>query len=101
MRMKAWIKCCFVFVALAVPSVSYGQQDPGENYSTNMKLIAHLPLGDSLPLSEIEIEQEMSRPYVYVSRSRQQMGFDIIDVRDNKNPKRIYQWGIEEPALHQ
>jgi hypothetical protein len=83
------------------PLAGAAQHAPAANYSPNMKLIAHLPLGDTLTVSDIEIEQEMSRPYVYVSRSRQQMGFDILDIRDISNPKRIYQWGIEDPALHQ
>jgi hypothetical protein len=82
------------------PLAVSAQKPPGEQSSPNMRLISHLPLGPALTVADIEIEQDLARPYAYVSRSRQQMGFDIIDLRDIANPKRIYSWGIEDPELH-
>ena len=69
------------------------QKPPGQQSSPNMKLIAHLPLGDTLEVADIEVEQEMSRPYAYVSKSLDQIGFDIIDLRDISNPKKIW-WDV-------
>ena len=49
--------------------------------------------------SDIEIEQERGRPYVYVS------GFvnyntKIYDITNTSAPKLIYTWTIEDPELH-
>src|SRR3977135_3171925 len=41
---------------------------PGEQGSRNIKVLAHIPLGGPASVGDIEIEQELSRPYVYLSR---------------------------------
>lgn len=50
-------------------------------------------------LADIEMEQDANRPYVYASGF---VNFDtqIYDVRDPANPKKIYDWTIENPELH-
>ena len=48
-----------------------------------------------------EIEQDPSRPYGYVSQSRDRPGFTIINLKDLANPKVLYHWSIENPELHQ
>src|SRR6185503_14855718 len=42
---------------------------PGEQGSRNIHVIGHLPLTVSSPynIADIEIEQELSRPYIYIS----------------------------------
>jgi len=49
--------------------------------------------------ADIEIEQDRNRPYVYVSGFT---NFDaqIYDIRDVSNPKKIFDWTIENPELH-
>src|SRR4030095_3342171 len=55
------------------------QFPPGQQGSSNMRVMAHIPLGGNSTTSDIEMEQELSRPYVYVDR-RFPAGFDIINV---------------------
>src|SRR4051794_29288389 len=58
-------------------STSYA---PGGNRSANMKLLAHVPLGNILTISDIEVEQELSRPYAYVTRRLNPSGFAVMDL---------------------
>src|SRR5581483_6545043 len=51
---------------------------------------------------DIEIEQELSRPFVYLSRSRlltNEAGFAVADIKDPARAKIIYTWQIENAAL--
>ncbi len=76
---------------------------PGQAGSANVHMVAHIPLGGYLRVADIDIEQEMSRPYVYVSRGiYQPTGFSIISVKDVGKEKAhvIYTWNIENPELH-
>jgi hypothetical protein len=49
--------------------------------------------------ADIEIEQDPGRPYVYVCGF---VNFDaqIYDIKDPSNPKKIFDWTIENPELH-
>jgi hypothetical protein len=81
-------------------STSYA---PGQNKSSNMKLLAHVPLGNVLTISDIEVEQDVSRPYAYVTRRLNPSGFAVIDlskVNDGK-AKVLCDWRIENAELHQ
>ena len=82
-------------VFLASPSVA--QYPPGQQGSSNVHIVSHLPLGGSG--ADIEIEQELARPYVYVSRGRRQ-SVDIISIKDVSKASVIYTWQIENPELH-
>ena len=81
---------------------------PGEQGSTNVKIVGHLPLRVSGPFntSDIEMEQELSRPYVYVDHANEaalpngRIGFDIISIKDPSKPRVIYEWDIENAGLH-
>src|SRR3990172_10322270 len=82
---------------------------PGEERSANVRVVGHLPpLNASGPynVSDIEMEQELSRPYVYLDRANEAgrpnptIGFDIISVKDPSRPRIIYSWRIENPELH-
>ena len=80
------------------------QWTPMKRGSDNIEVVSHLPLGADLSVSDIEIEQELSRPYVYVAREvigdAGEKGMDIIDLHDPEHPKVIYQWRIENQDLH-
>ena len=53
---------------------------------------------------DLDLEQEMDRPYAYVGRmvygTEGDKGIDIIDLSDPRNAKRIYSWRIEDQDLH-
>jgi hypothetical protein len=83
------------------------QYDPGKSRSSNVTLAAHVPLGMAFTSTDIDIEQELTRPYAYVTRRYQDLGVDIIDLRDINNPNAAKKakvgckWRMENPELHQ
>src|SRR4051812_5154185 len=97
-------------VAIPVAAQQYQPNPaPGEQKSSNIKLLGHLmPHDASAPynVSDIELEQDVSRPYVYLDRANEEgvvnptIGFDIISLKDPGRPQRIYSWRIENPELH-
>jgi hypothetical protein len=72
----------------------------GARASTNIKLVAHIPMGGWIRLSNVEIEQELSRPFAYLSMRYDQSGVDIVNLKEGQQAKIIYTWRIENPALH-
>ena len=86
------------------PSDAAQQWSPEKRGSDNITVVSHLPLGPRRNVADIEIEQEMSRPYVYVARmvygEAGDKGMDIIDLHDETRPEVIYQWRIENQDLH-
>jgi hypothetical protein len=69
--------------------------------SANIHLVAHIPLGGALRVTDADIEQELSRPYAYLGQQRDQVGLTIIDLRDLRNVKVLYKWRIDNLALHE
>jgi hypothetical protein len=70
----------------------------------NVHLLSHIPLGRSQTIAGIAMEQELSRPYVYVSRmldAQSPAGFNIISVKDPAHAKILYTYRIANAALHQ
>ena len=51
--------------------------------------------------ADIEMEQDMDRPYVYVSSRFAPSGFSIISIEDPENAEVIYKWVVDNPMLHQ
>ena len=118
-----------IAAALAVGFVTLyasaaAQYAPGEQGSRNMKVISHLPLGGAEPLlpgsanapsataavneavvglgtrtADVTMEQELSRPYVYVCHRFAPTGFWIISIKDPSKPRIIYDWKIENAEL--
>src|SRR6185503_5697264 len=86
-----------LIILVSWSSSGEAQYSPGRQSSPNIHVAAHIPLN---PVSDIEIEQEMSRPYAYVSRSRLG-GYDIVNVTDPQKAAVMYSWRIENPDLHQ
>ena len=72
------------------------QTDSESRGSDNIEVVAHLPLGERV--SDIELEQDMDRPYAYVAREGR--GLDIIDLHDPYNAKVILRWSFDDMDLH-
>src|SRR5262245_24429563 len=77
------------------------QHPPGEQGSRNVRVMSHLPLGRLFSTTDIEIEQELSRPYVYVTRRFEESGFDLVNIKDPEKAFVMYRWRMENPQLHQ
>ena len=71
----------------------------GTQGSANVHVMSHLPLGGPFHANSIDVEQELSRPYVYVSR-RKDAGFHAISVKDPTRARVLYSWEIENQPLH-
>src|SRR5262245_6574757 len=82
----------------ALPAAA--QHPPGQQSSSNIHVMAHIPLGGDFSTPDIEIEQELSRPWVYVTRRYQFSGFDVINIKDPSRAYIMYSWRIENPELH-
>ena len=100
--------CCYVIIPLLVfafwpqsAAAQWTAQKPG---SDNIEVLGHIPLGPRLSVADIELEQELDRPYAYVARmvygDAGPRGTDIIDLSDPSNLKVIYRWRIEDQDLH-
>src|SRR6185436_1271784 len=93
-------------VSVCAAGMAWGQAPsagfvPGRQGSSNVHVLSHIPSGGELHVGDIEIEQELSRPYVYQSLAlRPPNGFDIISLKDPLHAKVIYKWRIENPELH-
>src|SRR6185436_11350740 len=87
--------------SLSAPAGAQEQRKPGEQGSRNVKILSHIPLGGGLRIADIEIEQELSRPYAYVTRRLNPAGFQIINLKDPAKAYVMYNWWIENPDLHQ
>lgn len=89
-------------VALMMPAL-LGAQAPwpeGERGSPNVQLVDHIELGRPFTTGDVEIEQELSRPYAYASRWTIG-GVDVIDLSDPSEARIIHRWRIENPELHE
>ncbi len=91
-----------VFIPLnTVPAVA--MQRAGALGSSNVHIASHLPLGRRFTVTDIEIEQELSRPFAYVARmhgTTHSAGVTIIDLKDPDAASVLYSWVIENPELH-
>jgi len=91
--------------ALATAGALAAQRVPGEQSSRNIHVLSHFPVGRGLnptgyqEILDIDIEQELSRPYVYISHLIDYDGFDIISVKDPARARMLYQWQIENAEL--
>jgi hypothetical protein len=72
---------------------------PRPRRSPNVHVVAHVPSGGHYTIGDIEIEQELARPYAYVTRLFEH-GFDVIDLREPEEARLIYSWRIENAELH-
>src|ERR1051326_705955 len=75
---------------------------PGGQGSSNLHVVSHIPLGGAATVGDIEVEQELSRPYAYLSRlsgEPHDIGFTIVSMKDPDHAKVIYDWRIENREL--
>ena len=71
--------------------------------SDNIEVLGHLPLGHDENLSDMDVEQELSRPYAYIARASYEegpIGMVIVDISDPENLREITEWLIENSDLH-
>jgi len=99
----------FLVPALALSACLARAQDPGKSVvdfdkkkggSEKMKMVNHVVTHPGAwKASDIELEQDADRPYVYVSGF---VNFDVqvYDIRNTSSPKKIFDWTIEDPELH-
>ena len=95
--------CMMLALTLVVASAN-AQWTPEKPGSDNVEVLGHIPLGPTLSVADMDVEQELHRPYAYVSRMKYgaagPRGTDIIDISDPSNPRIIYRWRIEDQELH-
>ncbi len=95
-------------VVLGLAGVS-SAQDPGTvvpafdkkvGGSESVELLAHVVTHPGpWKAADVEMEQDPNRPYVYICGFVNQ-DMQIWDVKDVRHPKKIYDWTIEHPELH-
>jgi hypothetical protein len=77
---------------------------PLQRGSDNIEVLGHTPLGPRLSVADLDVEQELSRPYAYVARmvygDEGPKGTDVIGIEDPDHPKVLYRWRIENQELH-
>ena len=93
----------FAFVLFVATPVLGQDRAPGEQGSRNVKVMSHVPLGGPQTTADIELEQELSRPYAYVSKVGlgKPSGFDVINLKNPEKAGVLWSWRIENAALHQ
>src|SRR6185436_10290452 len=67
----------------------------GTQRSSNVHIVSHIPMRG---VADIEIEQELSRPYAYISTD---LGFVVVDLKIPEKARELYRWKIDNPELHQ
>jgi hypothetical protein len=100
----AWVAVA-VTIAAAPLNAQQVPWSPLQRSSDNIEVLGHLPLGAALSVADMDLEQEMSRPYAYVSRMVYGFdgpkGTDIISLADPEHPELLYEWRIDDQDLHQ
>ncbi|MBI4501251.1 MAG: hypothetical protein HY700_08835 [Gemmatimonadetes bacterium] len=85
---------------VAAAGIADAQHPPGKQGSSNMHVLAHLNDGSNYRIGDVEVEQELSRPYAYIATRKDYAGFDIISLKDPSRAFILYRWRIENPELH-
>ena len=89
--------CALLGVAALFPAnPALAQENAEKRGSDNVEVVAHVPLGPRV--SDIEIEQDMDRPYAYVAK--QDGGLDIIDLHDPYDAKVLHRWRFDDMDVH-
>jgi len=100
LSLKSGAALALTLLAAPVAQAPAQIKAPGEEGSRNVHIQSHIPLGRSYTIGDIEIEQELSRPYVYVMRTFGQAGFDLISSKNPERAQLLYRWRIDQPELH-
>src|ERR1051326_347622 len=78
-------------------SVIPGQKVGG---SSNIHVVGHLNLDSAYKTADITIEQELSRPYVYVGHRLVPSGVQIISIKDPSKPVLLWKRLVPQAELH-
>jgi hypothetical protein len=96
-----------LLLLLSIPAFAAHAQTPAgpgiskRGGSPNVRLLGHLELDRTrFQTAGVDVEQELSRPYAYVSKTRGASGLDIVSIKDPAAPQVIYSWRIENVELH-
>jgi len=90
--MTALTAACLVLGA----STTAAQTGPEVRGSRNITVAGHLALeGGS---GAVEVEQDASRPYVYLSRRTGPGGFAVLSLETPEAPRRLFTWDIDAPT---
>src|SRR5438445_11122288 len=100
--------CSLLAIEPAAAQAYHPDPAPGEQGSANIKVVAHLPLNVAGPFntSDIEIEQERSRPDLYVDHANEEGGASprsgdhIIRLKDLLKPRRVDALQDVDEELH-
>ena len=91
-------------ILAAAPAPAHAQWTASKPGSDNMDILGHIPLGPRLSVADMDIEQELDRPYAYVARMVYgdvgPKGLDIVSIADPEHPEVLYEWRIENQDLH-
>ncbi|MBT3449583.1 MAG: hypothetical protein HOC28_02620 [Bacteroidetes Order II. Incertae sedis bacterium] len=90
--------------ALALLTVPvFGQASALERGSDNMEVLGHVPLGKHSSVTDIELEQDLDRPYAYIGRASivdgGPKGMDVIDLSDPAHPEVVYRFRLDNQDL--
>lgn len=109
MKTKGMMKFTTILAGLALVAVGVpldAQVNAEVRGSDNIEVVAHVPIGAEGSVSDIEISQDLDRPYVFLGRevfgdiSGMDRGIDVIDIHDPENPEILVRWRIEDSELH-
>ncbi len=93
-----------LLLAFVPSSTSSAQWTALDRGSDNIHVQGHLQLGGRMTVTDMELEQEVSRPFAYVGRAsilnEGPKGMDIIDLSDPANPKLLLEWRLADQDLH-
>jgi hypothetical protein len=100
------MRITYTLLALAcvvsIPDIQ-AQWTPENPGSENITVLGHQPLGGRMTVTDMELEQELNRPYAYVGRASiledGPKGMDIIDLSNPSSPKVLLRWRLEDQDL--
>ncbi len=91
-------------ILLFTPGLAAGQWTALDRGSDNITVLGHQPLGGRMTVTDLELEQDLDRPYAYVGRAsileEGPKGMDVIDLSDPANPRVLLRWRLEDQDLH-
>jgi len=89
---------CFGDPNCVQPETGYAVGQPG---TPNIEVVSHRPLpGQRFSHADIEIEQEMDRPFVYIAQRHGASGFYALSIEDPEHPQVLYRYTVDDPDLH-
>ena len=94
-----------LLIAVSFTAAPALAQDAVKRGSDNIEVLGHQPLGARMSVTDLELEQDLDRPYAYVGRASileaGPKGMDVIDISDPSNPEVILRWRLENQDLLQ